>query len=105
MSLTYSQAKECIEALDRSGLEELIERLGEEVVGAALSLGINASDIEEAYQGQYKSDEDFAQEMADQLGAIDKDLAWPHSCIDWENAARELMYDYSEENGYYFRNL
>jgi hypothetical protein len=63
------------------------------------------SNIEEAYAGQYNSDEDFAEDMADQLGYINNDVSWPYTCIDWEQAARELMYDYFESNGYYFRNL
>lgn len=76
-----------------------------EVVEAALECDVNPSDIDEAYQGQYKDDEDFAYEMAEQLGAIDKKAVWPMNCIDWEYAAKELMYDYSEHNGYYFRSL
>ena len=62
-------------------------------------------DVEEAYSGQFESDEEFAQDMAEQIGAIDTDAKWPNSCIDWEYAARELMYDYFEIDGYYFRNL
>ena len=61
--------------------------------------------FEEAYSGQFSSDEDFARDMAEQLGSINKDVAWPYTCIDWEWAARELMYDYAEEDGYYFRNV
>lgn len=64
-----------------------------------------AEDVEEAYQGEYSSDVDFAQEMAEQLGALKDNTEWPYTCIDWEYAARELMYDYFESNGYYFRNL
>lgn len=103
--LTYSQAKECIKDLDRSGLEDLIERMGEGVVEAGLSCGISPGDIEESYAGQFASDKDFAMETADQLGLIKPDNAWPYTCIDWEWAAQELMHDYCEENGYYFRNL
>lgn len=62
-------------------------------------------DFLEAYQGEWSSDEDFAQSMADDIGAINKDASWPNNCIDWEQAARELMYDYSEHEGYYFRNI
>jgi len=76
-----------------------------EVVEAALYLGVSADDIDEAYQGSYDDDEDFARETADSLGAVDKNAAWPMNCIDWEFAAKELMYDYSEHNGHYFRNL
>ena len=39
--------------------------------------------------------EDYAQELADDLGAIPKDARWPLTCIDWEQAARELRYDYT----------
>lgn len=62
-------------------------------------------DCEEAYQGEYKDDEEFAYQLADDLGYLQKDVNWPYDCIDWERAARELMYDYMEENGHYFRNL
>lgn len=65
-----------------------------------------AEDAEEAYQGEYQDDEAFARETADQLGLLnDQDIQWPYSCIDWERAARDLMFDYSEDNGHYFRNL
>lgn len=61
--------------------------------------------FEEAYAGEYTSDEDFAQDLAEDIGAIDDSAVWPNTCIDWKRAARELMYDYAEENGYYFRQL
>lgn len=61
--------------------------------------------FEEAYQGRFDDDKDFACDMAEQLGLIDSETAWPHSCIDWNHAARELMYDYSEEGGHYFRDM
>lgn len=76
-----------------------------DIVEAALECDVNPSDIDEAYNGNYKDDEDFAYEMANELGAIDKNANWPMTCIDWEQAARELMMDYNEHNGYYFRCL
>lgn len=39
--------------------------------------------------------ETYAQEFADDIGAINKDANWPNDCIDWEKAARELQMDYS----------
>lgn len=39
--------------------------------------------------------ETFAQEMAEDIGAIPEGLSWPCTCIDWEQAARELMQDYT----------
>ena len=81
-----------------------------EVLEAYNELGIEEDgsfeNVEEAYVGEYPSDEEFAQDMAEQLGAVDfKNQPWPQYCIDWECAARELMMDYSEQDGYYFRNL
>ena len=37
----------------------------------------------------------YAEELADDIGAIPRDAQWPLTCIDWEQAARELRYDYS----------
>lgn len=39
--------------------------------------------------------EDYAQEFADDIGAINSDATWPNNCIDWEQAAQELQQDYS----------
>jgi antirestriction protein len=60
---------------------------------------------EEAYSGSFDSDEAFAEDMAEQTGALRGDNVWPYTCIDWEQAARELMYDYTEIDGYYFRQM
>ena len=59
---------------------------------------------QDAYSGKYESDEDFAEDMAEQCGMLQDRVSWPYTCIDWERAARDLMYGYVEENGYYFRN-
>lgn len=78
-------------------------RLEDEVIEAGLACGIPVTACEQAYQGHYGSDEEFAMEVADSMGLTDRELSWPHDCIDWERAARELMYDYVEHGGYYFR--
>lgn len=38
---------------------------------------------------------DYAIQLADDIGAINKDASWPNTCIDWEQAARELQMDYT----------
>lgn len=38
---------------------------------------------------------DYAQELADDIGAVPGDLQWPCTCIGWERAARELRMDYT----------
>ncbi len=92
-----------------SAREELIKQGNSaEAIDAYIALGIGDDDLsnfEEAYSGEFENDEEFAQDMAENIGALAKEPQWPYTCIDWEFAARELMYDYSEENGYYFRNL
>lgn len=39
--------------------------------------------------------EDYARELAEDIGAISGNEEWPCNCIDWERAARELAMDYS----------
>lgn len=39
--------------------------------------------------------ETYAEEFAEEIGAIDSEYEWPAYCIDWEWAARELQIDYS----------
>tara|TARA_R110000868_G_scaffold368680_1_gene631784 strand:- start:1298 stop:1684 length:387 start_codon:yes stop_codon:yes gene_type:complete len=38
---------------------------------------------------------EYAQELAEDIGAVDANATWPNNCIDWEHAARELRYDYT----------
>jgi hypothetical protein len=61
----------------------------------------------EAYAGAWDSPADFAEQLAEDIGAIDwANLSWPMTCIDWDRAGRELlMGDYWESNGVYFRAL
>ena len=38
---------------------------------------------------------DYAMELAEDIGAIDSNASWPNTCIDWDQAARELQMDYT----------
>lgn len=38
----------------------------------------------------------YAQELADDCGLLKSNNAWPYTCLDWEQAARELAMDYTE---------
>jgi antirestriction protein len=92
------------EAVDNSHLEpEIIAAYANHVGGDFDSSAV--SDAEEAYQGEFDSDEDFAREMAEQTGSLKENESWPYYCIDWEWAARELMYDYFAASGHYFRHM
>ena len=37
----------------------------------------------------------YAEQLAEDLGYISRDVRWPYTCIDWEQAADELRQDYS----------
>jgi hypothetical protein len=38
---------------------------------------------------------EYAQELAEDIGAVNSDAGWPAYCIDWERAARDLRMDYT----------
>ena len=38
---------------------------------------------------------EYAQELAEDIGAIPSGGAWPHTCIAWDQAAEELQQDYT----------
>lgn len=71
-----------LEDISRLGeLEALFGGLGE---GARYETAIRESDFEE-----------YAEELAEETGAIDREQNWPNYCIDWERAARDLAMDYT----------
>lgn len=39
--------------------------------------------------------EDYARELAEDIGAIDRKATWPNQYIDWEAAAEALQQDYT----------
>ena len=95
---------------DLAILEELLPILDStsydlEVFEAGIEADVEIRNIEEAYSGEFDSDKDFAENMANELGLMNDAQSWPFNCIDWDYAAKELMYDYNSANGYYFRSL
>jgi len=63
-------------------LKELIDDIGENAA-AGITL-INEDHFEE-----------YAQEYACDIGAIDRGAIWPANCINWSEAADELRQDYT----------
>ena len=71
---------------------------------AAYNCDVEFRNIDESYSGRFASDAEFAQDLCEQLGDIPRDFpSYIH--IDWESTARDLLYDYCESNGHYFRNM
>jgi antirestriction protein len=58
---------------------------------------------QDSFYGNYDSDEDFAQCLLEDCGDIPQNLP-SYIYIDWSRSAKDLMFDYSSSNGYYFRN-
>ena len=67
--------------------------------------GVNISDIEDAYSGEFDSWEDFAIEMVDACGYLDQMPESIRSYFDYEKFGHDLSFDYFEMDGYFFRNL
>ncbi len=84
-----------IEALDAAK-----DEFGEDEQEELAELENLASEISEFRHGEQmipvRDFEEYAQELAEEIGAIPRDTAWPCTCIDWEQAARELKMDYTE---------
>lgn len=73
---------------DPSGWAELISRLELD--------GIDPGNVADAYCGraegwsEERAGRDYAEQLAEELGAIPSQLEWPLNCIDWDDAWREL---------------
>lgn len=82
----------------------LLENHPQEAIDAYINcIGIDyLENFEEAYQGQWVSDEDFITELVEDTMEIPEHL----SCyIDWEKITHNYMMDYATDSGYYFRHI
>jgi len=66
-----------------------LESLAEEAEGYAADWGHGETLIRDSYF------EAYAQELAEDIGAIGHGAGWPSYCIDWTRAARDLQMDYT----------
>jgi antirestriction protein len=110
IKMTKEEKQDFIDTYGEENLENYEEILelenrgnDPEMIKAGISCGIAFENIEESYQGQYDSDEEFVQQLIEDTEEGIKDLpSYIH--IDWEWTAQDIMMDYCEENGYYFRS-
>lgn len=82
--------REACECWDESEIEELIYWVEFKEEGEGYSDWIHGATFiaDEHFQ-------DYAQELAEEIGAINRNESWPNNCIDWEQAANELKQDYT----------
>lgn len=59
-------------------------------------------DFQDRYLGQYDSWRDFAEELVDGMGYLDEIPEHLRDYFDYGAYARDLKYDFCEEDGYYF---
>ena len=73
-----------------------------------MDYGIETSDqFEDAYQGEYETGAQFAENLCENCGYLDDDKipTFITNHINWEDVwSRELRFDYFEVNGHYFTN-
>lgn len=88
-----------VEAEELEKLESLRDEIG------------NKGDLIDDSNGPFVMDADFAdyaRELAEDIGAIDRNAGWPLGCIDWDRAADALKMDYStvdwEGDTYWYRS-
>jgi len=53
----------------------------------------SADELIDSYMGEHDSPEAFCQALYNDIGLADRDEQWPHTCIDWTQAWRELRHD------------
>lgn len=89
---------EALQYLSRTNPKE-----AEDLLEAAIECGVDISIprcILDTYLGYYKSDEDYARSYAEE-NSIDT-TTWPYNCIDWREAADEILQGVSQHNHHYF---
>lgn len=86
-----TDAFDALKAWDEENAAELkaLTELADQCEGYADDWKYGATLVRDSYF------EDYAQELAEDIGAIDRNASWPYTCIDWERAARELRMDYT----------
>ena len=82
---------------------ELVEEYSIEAVNAFIELfgKDELENFQESYGGKYSSDEEMVEELLDGTRKVPNLPPYVH--IDWEWTAKEIMMDYSEQDGHYFR--
>jgi len=85
---------------------EIIEasHYDEGVFEAAQECSVEFENVDEAYNGHFRNDEEFTQQLLEDTGYVPSDMPW-YVVIDWEATAKHIMMDYCEDNNHYFRCL
>jgi hypothetical protein len=90
--------EEWAEALEERGYDPDSEGAAM-LMAACIAEGIEPDQLCDALQGEASgwteegAGRNYAMELADDLGSVPDDAVWPCTCIDWDQAWRELRMD------------
>lgn len=96
-------SEEC-SPMEASRVAEVLEDLGSEADAycawvdtfrPASDFGDDVDEFRDAYAGEWDSERDFAENLAEELGLLPREHTWPTSYIDWDQATRDLFMDYA----------
>lgn len=103
-SYISSEIYEILETIENSYYSEEVIEAYLDCYGVENDIYNLIKRVEETYNGEFNSDEDFTQYLLEETGDIPQNLpSYIH--IDWESTARNIMYDYSTSNNHYFRDM
>ena len=83
---------------------DLLNHHDEDAILAYKELGGHIDNFEEAYEGKWSSDEQFVEQLITEIGDLPANIP-NYIYIDWERTAKDVMMDYEEQDGYYFRKI
>ena len=86
--ISFLEGKDDRDESDDDELETL-KNLADEAQGYCADWEYGETLIRDSYFKEY------AEQFAEEIGAIDSNATWPNNCIDWDRAARELQQDYT----------
>ncbi len=99
LTLTGDEAEEAIEEAQEA-VDSSLADFGDDEAEELAELEELESQISDWRYGEtmipVDDFEEYARELAEDIGAINRDASWPLYCIDWEKAAKELAMDYTE---------
>jgi antirestriction protein len=97
---SWLEFKEAMEAshLDVETIDAYLDNVG--TYG-----GVNISDIEDSYYGEFNNWTDFAEHIMEETGDLNQIPESLRYYFDFEAYGRDLAHDFFESNGHFFRNL
>ena len=88
-------AEKALEEWDEENAAELkaLTELAEQCEGYSDNWTYGAALVRDSYFRTYA--QELAEELAEEYDLLERRTTWPYTCIDWDQAARELRMDYT----------